>query len=140
VAEEKKETKEKTEKDEKEGEEEEEGKGEDNSSIGNLSSPEGIVMLCVAGFFDLMDLIPFINAVSDIIALIIIGGWMLTKQSGRKKIFARLFTVFVINLMPVVSSFTSVIGILNFLEISPGKSAIPPISWLGHVYTTLKDG
>ncbi len=97
---------------------------------GNITSPEGILMLCVAVIFDIIGLIPGVGDISDILAGAIIGGWMLTKKGGRKAL-SRFAVAFILGLIPIVSDITPFISLL-----SGGKI---PASWIGCVYLTLKD-
>lgn len=111
-----------------------EGGGEAKASEGgggNLASPEGVLMLCIAVFFDLIGLIPVINTVSDIFAGIIVGAWMLTRRSGRSAIFS-LLIAFVLELIPIVSDIAPFVSLF-----SVGKL---PASWIGCVYKTLNAG
>ncbi|MCX6718284.1 MAG: hypothetical protein NTY81_01625 [Candidatus Staskawiczbacteria bacterium] len=99
---------------------EEEQKKEGDGNSGNLASPEGILMLCVAGIIDAISLIPVINIISDILGIIIIGGWLLITRPGEavKKAVKRFLIACGIELIPIVS-------------IAP--------SWTWFVYKTLKD-
>jgi len=110
----------KKEKDDK-GDEKKEGGGDALKGVGNLASPEAILMLCIAGVIDIIIAIPIINAVSDILGVIIIGGWYVITRPGQiiKKAVIRFIMVVVFELIPVVS-------------IAP--------SWTWFVYKTIKDG
>jgi len=92
----------------------------DIGNIGSLTSPEGILMLCVAGIIDIISLIPIINIASDVIGIVIIGGWLIITRPGEalKKAVKRFLVACGIELIPVVS-------------IAP--------SWTWFVYKTLKD-
>ena len=74
-------------------------------SEGNLTSPEGILMLCVAAILDGLGFIIFIlgtwfaiddYGILDIIGAIIIGGWLYMRKGaaaakGALKRFSSLF-------------------------------------------------
>jgi len=87
---------------------------------GNLTSPEGVLMLIIAGIIDAISIIPVINVASDVLGIIIIGGWLVITRSGEalKKAIKRFLIACGIELIPVVS-------------IAP--------SWTWFVYKTLKD-
>jgi len=87
---------------------------------GNLTSPEGILMLCIAVVIDVISLIPVINVISDVLGIVIIGGWIVVTRPGEafKKAIKRLLIAAGIELIPIVS-------------IAP--------SWTWFVYKTLKD-
>ena len=104
---------------------------EENS--GNITSPEGILMLIVAGIIDGIGFIIFIlgawfaiddYGILDILGMIIIGGWMYLKSSSNssavKKGLKRFITSSVVELIPFLGG------------------ASPSWTWL--VYKTLKDG
>jgi len=80
-----------------------------NTGGGNLTSPEGILMLCIAGVIDVISLIPVINIVSDVLGIIIIGGWLVITRPGEalKKATKRFLIACGIELIPVVSMFPS---------------------------------
>ncbi len=88
---------------------------------GNITSPEGILMLCVAGIIDIISFIPAINIISDVLGIIVIGGWLVITRPGQavKKAVKRFLIVLGIELIPILS-------------IAP--------SWTWFVYKTLKDG
>lgn len=88
---------------------------------GNITSPEGVLMLCVAGIIDTISLIPIINVISDILGIIVIGGWLIVTRPGEalKKAVKRFLITCSIELIPIVS-------------VAP--------SWTWFVYKTLKDG
>ena len=65
----------------------EETEMEAGSNIGNLFSPEGVIMLLLAAAIDLIGLIVALfiaddYGIVDIIAFIIIGGWMYFRSSA----------------------------------------------------------
>lgn len=104
----------------------EEAGGETSGQIskddgGNLTSPEGILMLCIAGIIDAISLVPAINVLSDILAFLIIGGWLVVTRPGEalKQVAKKFFIVFGIEAIPIVS-------------IAP--------TWTWFVYKTLKAG
>lgn len=103
------------------GEEETIGGDDGNSNSGNLTSPEGILMLSIAGIIDVISLIPIINIVSDVLGIIIIGGWLVITRPGEalKKAVKKFLIACGIELIPIVS-------------IAP--------SWTWFVYKTLNDG
>ncbi|MCX6720862.1 MAG: hypothetical protein NTW11_03590 [Candidatus Staskawiczbacteria bacterium] len=112
--------------DNKQGDNEEEitegeGSGGENGNSGNLTSPEGVLMLTIAGIIDVISIIPVINVVSDILGIIIIGGWLLFTRTGEaiKRATVKLLIACGVELIPVVS-------------ILPG--------WTWFVYSTLTDG
>ena len=111
----------------------EEGSGQQQGSdTGNLTSPEGILMLSIAIIFDAIGLFLFILSffgigiplswILDVFGMFIIGGWMYTRSgsvSGAvKKGLKRFMIAFVIELVPFLG------------DISP--------SWTWLVYKTLK--
>jgi hypothetical protein len=60
---------------------------------GNLTGPEGILMLCVAGILDMIGFILFLLSwlgiddygILDVLGMIIIGGWMFIRGGGLNK-------------------------------------------------------
>jgi len=104
----------------KEKEGEEETKTESGGG-GGITSPEGVLMLCVAGIIDVISIVPAVNIASDILGTIIIGGWLVMTRPGEalKKALKRFLIACGIELIPIVS-------------IAP--------SWTMFVYKTLKDG
>jgi hypothetical protein len=78
---------------------------EEKQSSGGLTSPEGILMLSAAGIIDIVSIIPGINILSDVLGIIIIGGWLVITRPGEalKKAVKRLLVAFGIELIPVVS-------------------------------------
>jgi hypothetical protein len=88
---------------------------------GNITSPEGVLMLCVAGIIDIISFIPLINIISNILGIIIIGGWLVITRPGEA-------------LKKATKRFLIACGI----EIFPIVSIIP--SWTWFVYKTLNDG
>ena len=97
-----------------------EGEGKENKSQGkDLTSPEAILMLSVAGIIDIISLIPAINWMSTVLGILVIGGWMVITRPGQalKRAAFRFLVVFGIELVP-------------FVSIIPG--------WTGFVYMTLK--
>lgn len=107
-------------------EQEEEQKGETANEAkenngGGATSPEGVLMLCVAGIIDVISLVPVINIVSDVLGIIIIGGWLVVTRPGEalKKATKRFLIACGIEIIPVVS-------------IAP--------TWTWFVYKTLNDG
>lgn len=104
---------------------------------GQLTAPEGILMLCVAGLLDIIGLILLCLSwlgvddygILDIIGFFIIGGWLLIRtgtmrgtkgaQQIAKKVAKKFGIAFIIELIPFVGS------------------AAP--SWTWCVYSVLKD-
>ncbi|TSC95010.1 MAG: hypothetical protein CEN87_22 [Parcubacteria group bacterium Licking1014_1] len=109
---------------EEEKKEEDGSKAADKGSGGNIASPEGILMLCIAGIIDIISIIPVVNFISGMLGTIVIGGWLVIMRPGYaskqaiKRIAFRFFVVF-------------------FMEYVPVISAAP--SWTWFVYKTLKD-
>ena len=93
----------------------------EKNASGGIASPEGILMLCIAGVIDVVSLIPAINVVSDILGIIIIGGWLvITRPStALKKALSRFLIACGIELIPIVSIYPT---------------------WTWFVYKALKDG
>jgi len=91
-----------------------------SESGGGLTSPEGILMLSIAVILDIVSFVPVINVASDVLGIIIIGGWLVITRPGQavKKATKRFLIALGIELVPVVS-------------------AIP--SWTWFVYKALKD-
>ncbi|MGA2417718.1 MAG: hypothetical protein ABSF55_00530 [Candidatus Staskawiczbacteria bacterium] len=118
-------------------EETEEGAAEGGiGQKGSIASPEGIIMMCMGGLFDLVGLLGFIpvigwiiELISDIIAAIFFSIWMLvTKRKGWWKFFLGLILE-AIPYIDDVAPFISLIGI--------AVGAKLPTSWIGFVYAVL---
>ena len=94
--------------------------GASESMGGNISSPEGVLMLSIAGLIDIISFIPVINIVSDVLGIIIIGGWLVITRPGQamKKALRRFLIAIGIELVPIVSIFPT---------------------WTWFVYKTLKE-
>ncbi len=99
---------------------------------GNLTGPEGILMLCVAGILDGIGLILFClswlgiddYAILDVLGMLIIGGWMFFRGGGlNEKIIKRGLRRF---------------GIATVVELVPFLGGIAP-SWTILVWKELKD-
>jgi hypothetical protein len=105
------------------------GDGGGASGGGSITSPEGILMLCLAAIFDIIGLIPLIGDISDIFAGIIFGGWMII--TGKKAI-KNFLIAFILEAFPIVSDVAPFVSLL-----SGGKI---PASWIGCVYKTLNEG
>ena len=121
---------EKEEKEEKNDDEEKiEGDAGGENSGGGIASPEGILLLCVAGLFDGIGLIPVVGDVSDIIAGIVFGAWMIiTKKKGWWKFLLAI----VLEAIPIVSD------IVPFISLAAMIFNIKlPTSWIGCVYSIL---
>ena len=85
---------------------------------GNLTGPEGILMLCVAGLLDAVGFVLFLilwlgiddYGILDIIGTVVIGGWLLIRtgsfkgtkgaQDVAKKTLKRFGLAFAIELIP----------------------------------------
>jgi len=93
---------------------------QEDDAKGELTSPEGILMLCTAGFIDVISFIPAINWVSTILGVIIFGGWLIITRPGKaiKIAVKRLLIACGIEVVPIVS-------------IAP--------AWTWFVYKTLKE-
>jgi hypothetical protein len=118
----------------KNGEEGGGGGGESAGGGGGLTSPEGILMLCIAIMLDCAGFIIFLlgtwfaiddYGILDILGMVIIGGWMLMRSgsSGAKTAVKK--------------------GLKRFIEASavelvPFLGGASP-SWVWLVYKTLKD-
>jgi hypothetical protein len=106
-------------------------KSEDSSSDsgGGVFSAEGILMLCIAGLFDGIGLIPVVGDVSDIIAGIFFAAWIIiTGKKGWWKFILAL----ILEAIPIVSDivpFISIIGMFFNIKL--------PTSWIGCVYSIL---
>jgi len=79
--------------------------GGDSDNKGGITSPEGVLMLCVAGIIDIISLIPVINIVSDVLGIVIIGGWMVITRPGEalKKALKRFLIACGVESIPIVS-------------------------------------
>ncbi len=129
---------------EQEPQEESQEAQETSNGLGSLVSPEGMVMLALAIFFDLMGILLFflslfgigiiISWLCDALALLMIGGWMFFKlatksapglgQSQKGKITNRRVL--------------KRLGIAGVIEMIPFVGDIWP-SWIIAVYKTLKE-
>jgi len=78
---------------------------EQGQASGGITSPEGILMLCIAGVIDIISLIPVVNFISDILGIIIIGGWLVVTRPGTalKKALGRFLLACGIEFIPIVS-------------------------------------
>ena len=98
---------------------------EEKKEDGGVTSPEGILMLCVAGLLDVLSLIPVINDIVDILGVVIIGGWIVVtgRTEQLKKDIPRVIATIAIEAIPVVSALPSwtyfVWKVLN------GKGSLP---------------
>lgn len=98
--------------------EETEKSGSDNeteiSGGGNLTGPEGILMLCVAGLLDIIGFMFFLLSwlgvddygILDIFGVIIIGGWLLIRkgQASTGKTLKRFLIAFGVEAIPIIGS------------------------------------
>lgn len=98
--------------------------------FGPILTPEGIIMLLIAGIIDIISVIPFVNMVTDIIGMCVVGLWLIVRgrrpqrvgRSGR----------------PIVRSFKWLGRIGTFIgEFIPAVSALP--LWTLLVYSELKN-
>jgi len=80
-------------------------KNSEENTSGDLTSPEGILMLLVAGTIDTISIIPVVNVISDILGIIIIGGWLLITRpaTALKRVWGKFLIAIGIELVPVVS-------------------------------------
>lgn len=114
-----------------------EGVDEEKESGGGagLTSPEGILMLCVAGILDGIGLILLLLSwigiddygILDILGAVIIGGWMLFRAGdikGAGKVAQKGLKRF---------------GFAFLVELTPFLGSACP-SWIILVYKELKDG
>lgn len=108
---------------------EEETASSNTSKIGNLTSPDGILNLIIAGFFDGIGFIPVVNMVSDIIAAIYFIIWML---GTGKKGWLKLILAVVLMFIPIVSDIAVVVGFVGLI-----MGVKLPVSWTGFVYSTM---
>jgi hypothetical protein len=115
---------------------EEDAESEESGSDKDLSSPEAILMMGLAVFFDIcgyLDFIPVIGTVieiiADTIATIIFFIWMLI--TGRKGWLKFLISA-IIEFIPYLDDFTIIINIFTTIL---GVSF--PMSWIGFVYSVL---
>jgi hypothetical protein len=76
-----------------------------NTNAGNATSPEGVLMLCIAGLIDMISLIPILNFASTVIGVVIIGGWVAFTRPGEalKRAIKKFLIVCGIELVPVIS-------------------------------------
>ncbi len=105
--------------------------GTDNN-IGNLSSPEGVLILSIAAIFDVIGFVPAIGGISDIIAGIFFSLWMI---GTSKKGWSKFILAFILEAIPIVSDvtpFISLLGIFFNIKLST--------SWIGCVYSVLMGG
>jgi hypothetical protein len=98
---------------------------------GSLTTPESVLMLCMAGFFDLIGLIPLVGDISDIIAGIIFLIWTLTKPSGGKKVL-KFLLAFILEAIPIVSDIAPLVSLVAMIC---GQKW--PTSWIGYVYSII---
>lgn len=94
--------------------------GQTQGTGGGTTSPEGILMLCLAGIIDLISLIPMLNFLSTVFGIIFIGGWLVITRPSQA-------------LQKVIKKFLIAAGI----EIIPIVSIAP--SWTMFVYSAMKD-
>ncbi|MDP3882780.1 MAG: hypothetical protein Q8Q48_01860 [Candidatus Staskawiczbacteria bacterium] len=137
----KKETEDKSEKNDEGGEEQEEGKGKENSGIGDLFSPEGIIILFIAAFFDIIGGIPVVGWISDVIAWIVMGLWFflsgkyttIMKKKAKSAILTFIVTA-VLGLIPIVEDIAPIISLLGITFNQPIT-----VSWIGWTFWVLKN-
>ena len=98
---------------------------------GNLTTPEGIIMLFLAIVFDLLGLIPIVGTVTDILAGIGFGMWALSKEGGVKHL-KKFIIALILEAIPVVSDITPFVSLIGMLF-----GAKIPASWIGFVYCVL---
>lgn len=117
--------------DNKDNEEEVSGETAGGGGMGNLTSPEGVLMLSVAAVFDGIGLIPVVGDFSDIVAGIVFALWTLTKEGGAKKLL-KYFVALILEAIPIVSDITPFVSIIAMMF---GQKW--PASWIGYVYSVL---
>ena len=132
MAEDKKQSAEGGKKDNEEKKDDEEGdkkKGSGAAEVAKLASPEGLLMLSMAGFFAGIGLIPIIGTFSSIVAGIFFSVWMIA--TGRKG-WLKLILALVLEAIPIVGDivpFVSLIAMLYGYKL--------PVSWIGFVWSVL---
>lgn len=105
---------------------------------GNLTGPEGILMLCVAGILDTIGFIFFLLSwlgiddfgFLDVLGMLIIGGWMFMRGGGlNKKIIKRGLRRFaissIVELIPFLGGIAPSWTILVFMELKGSKEEKP---------------
>lgn len=108
--------------------------GGDGGGGGNLTSPEGILMLCIAALLDAIGMVIALAGtwfgiddygVLDILGMLIIGGWMLVRggSSGAKEAAKKGLKRFIT---------------ASAVEVVPFLGGVAP-SWIILVYRTLKN-
>jgi len=112
----------------KEEPEAEEVKGRETGNIGNLFSPEGVIMLPLAVLLDLIGVILICLGlddffITDIVGILLIGGWMFLRsqtivvperakqkvEKGLKKLFRGKWSKF---LTPIIGELIPYVGAL----------------------------
>lgn len=103
-----------------------------SKSGGNLTSPEGILMLCVAGLLDAIGFGFFLvgtwfgiddYGILDVLGMIIIGGWMFTRSGSLNS--------------EIIKKGLKRFGIASLVELVPFLGGIAP-SWIILVWKELK--
>ena len=102
---------------------------------GNLTGPEGILLLCVAGLLDVIGFVFFLLSwlgaddygILDVIGLVIIGGWLLIRtgsvkstkgaQDVAKKTLKRFGFTFLVELIPFLGGIAPSWTILVWKEL-----------------------
>jgi len=102
---------------------------ENDDNAGGVTSPDGVLNLIIAGIFDGVGFIPVVNIVSDIIAVLYFTIWMI---GTSKRGWWKLILSFILMLIPVVSDFAVVIGLITFI-----LGIKFPVSWIGFVYSVV---
>jgi hypothetical protein len=85
-----------------------------NSNKGELTGPEGILMLCIAGTLDIIGFIFFCLSwlaiddygILDILGALIIGGWLFTRKGAGSATGAlkRFLIAFGVEAVPILGS------------------------------------
>lgn len=122
---------------EKESNTDQKNEGKVKEIVGNLTSPEAVLMLAVAGIFDLIGLVPIVADISDMVAGVVMVLWALMsgrlKEIAKKALLLYLVTL-ILEAIPIVSDITPIISVLGLCM---GKAW--PVSWIGWTFWILKN-
>ncbi|MDO8470979.1 MAG: hypothetical protein Q7S63_03395 [bacterium] len=100
-----------------------------SKGFGAILTPEGIIMLFIAGIIDVLSIIPGVNVVTDITGICVVGLWLLVRGKRPQQLGK--------GGKPMVRNFKWLGRIGTFLgEFIPGVSALP--LWTMLVYFELK--
>lgn len=102
---------------------------EQGGGFGPILTPEGIMMLLIAGILDIISVIPFVNIITDIVGMCVVGLWLIVRGRRPQRVGR--------GGRPVTRSFKW-LGRFGtfFLEFIPGFSILP--LWTLLVYGELK--